>query len=75
MVYTYKLLDLICVSNSIGLSSYLLWDDVGRLHGIMALADDITDFLVAHDEVYAVGGQCQKRIIRMLQLEDEVILK
>lgn len=39
------------------LSDYQLGDDLGRLCRIVALVDDITDFLVAHDEVYAVGGQ------------------
>lgn len=53
------------------LSDYLLGDDVRRLYRIVTLADDITDFLVAHDEVYAVGGQGQKRVVRMFYLEDK----
>lgn len=50
-------MDLNCVKVALMLSRYLLDDDVGRLHRIMALADDVTDFLVAHDEVDAVSGQ------------------
>lgn len=53
------------------LTCYLLRDDVGSLCGIVALVDDITDFLVAHDEVNAIGGQGQKGVVRMLQLKDE----
>lgn len=63
---TLKLLPFIYESSNITLSSYLLSNDVGSLHGIVALADDVTNFLVAHDEVYAVSGQRQKRVVRML---------
>lgn len=35
----------------------------------MALVDDVTDLLVGHDEVDAVGGENQERVVRMLQLQ------
>lgn len=35
----------------------------------MALVDDITDLLAVHDEVDAVCGQCQERVMDVMQLE------
>lgn len=48
---------------------HLLSDDVGRLGGVVALVDDVTDLLVGHDEVDAIGGENQERVVSVLQLQ------
>lgn len=35
----------------------------------MALVDDIADLLAVHNEVNAVCGQCQERVMDMMQLK------
>ncbi len=35
----------------------------------MALVDDVTDLLVGHAEVDAVGGENQERVVSVLQLQ------
>ncbi len=47
----------------------LLSNDVCRLGGVVALVDDVTDLLVGHDEVDAVGGENQERVVSVLQLQ------
>lgn len=48
---------------------HLLSNDICRLGGVVALVDDVTDLLVGHDEVDAVGGENQERVVRVLQLQ------
>lgn len=49
--------------------SHLLSDDVGGVCGVLALADDVADLLVAQQEVDAVGGQSQEGVVGVLDLQ------
>lgn len=50
---------------------YLLSDDISSLCGVLALVDDITDLLVTQQEVDAIGGQGQERVVGVLDLQTE----
>lgn len=36
----------------------------------MALVNDVADLLAVHNEVNAVGGQCQEGVVDMVQLKE-----
>lgn len=52
-------------------AKYLVRNSLSCLFGVMALVDDIADFLAIHNEVNAVCGQCQECVMDMVQLREE----
>ena len=47
---------------------YLLSDELCRFCGVVALFDDITDLLVAQQEVDPVRGECQEAVVPLVHL-------
>lgn len=47
---------------------YLVRYSLSCLFGVVTLVDDIADLLAVHNEVNAICGQCQERVVGMMQL-------
>lgn len=52
-------------------TAYLLRYSLSRLLRVAALVNDVTDLLAVHYEVDAIRGQCQERVVGMVQLQNE----
>lgn len=50
-------------------TSYLVRYSLSCLLGVVALVDDIADLLAIHNEVNAISGQRQERVMSMVQLK------
>lgn len=57
-------------SHSCFVSSHLIRYSLGCFFGVMALVNDIADLLAVHNEVNAIGGQCQKGVMGVVQLKE-----
>lgn len=54
--------------------SYLVRYSLSCLLRVIALVNDIADLLAIHNEVNAICGQCQERVMGMVQLKIEKVL-
>lgn len=54
---------------------YLVRYSLSRLFRVVALVDDIADFLAVHNEIDAVCGQSQESVVGMVQLKEKITFK
>lgn len=52
--------------------NYLLRYALCGLFRVITLVNDVTDLLTVHDEVDAISGECQKRVMDVMQLTTQV---
>lgn len=60
-----------CFTELMDATSHLLRYSLSRLLRVAALVNDVTDLLAVHYEVNAICGECQERVVDMVQLKKE----
>lgn len=53
--------------------SHLVRYSLSCFFGVVALVYDVADLLAVHNEVNAIGGQCQEGVMDMVQLKETTI--
>lgn len=54
-------------------SSHLVRYPLSCFFGVVALVNDVADLLAVHNEVNAIGGQCQEGVMDMVQLKETTV--